>query len=170
MPQKETVRVYDFATGSVVTIPAAELAPGMVRARVEGIDGEVWIDGSTLASGQHQHPHFEGERKELMQVFAEVFADVYPKTPEEWEDGFRRDVHVDREIAMWQGIAHVFLHFTEGRGYDRDQKNDIFRVVLAYVNNGPDRVLQTVSPRTLSRNRVKDIIAHMDALRREGEN
>jgi hypothetical protein len=48
----ETVRVYDSKTRKVFTMPAAELAPDMVEAKIEGIEGTVWVSISdTIASG-----------------------------------------------------------------------------------------------------------------------
>src|SRR5437660_1795022 len=88
----ERVRVYDFETQKITTIPAAELASGMIKAQVQGIDGEVYVEASQVRlGGDYRHPPFDAERKALMRHLAEVFADVYPITAEQWEDGFRRD-------------------------------------------------------------------------------
>jgi hypothetical protein len=55
----EMVLVFDLATKQIATIPAAELAAGMARVRVEGIEGEVWIDTSTALPSEYQHPPFD---------------------------------------------------------------------------------------------------------------
>jgi hypothetical protein len=104
----ETVRAYDFATKRVTTIPAAELAEGMVRARVEGIEGEVYVQVHQLRQSDYRNAPFDEEKKALMREFAALFADVYPATADDWEDGFRRDVHMDREIGAWRGIAKAY--------------------------------------------------------------
>jgi hypothetical protein len=155
---EEMVRVYDFTTKKLFTIPERELAPGMVRARVAGIDGEVWVAAETLKDSDYRHPPFPEDVRALIRRLHEVFKDVYPQTVEEWEDGFRRDQHPEREIAIWQRMADIYTHFTEGRSLNSDQKKDIFQVILACVNNGPRHVLTTTNPRTLSRKRVKEII------------
>lgn len=42
------VRVYDAAAQDVVWMSAGELAPGMVEARVEGVEGLVWVDPAQI--------------------------------------------------------------------------------------------------------------------------
>jgi len=154
----EKVRVYDLQTKQLTTIPAAELAPGMVRANVQGIEGDVWIDATTAGQAPLRHPPFPEEIREHFRRFAALFHDVYPITPEQWEDGFRRDTNPEKEIAVWLRIADAFEHFTEGRQLFQDQRKDIFDVLLSLATNGADHVLQTVSPRTLSRKRVKEMV------------
>ena len=130
----------------------------MIRAQVLGV-GEVFVEVKKLRQGRrYNHPPFDGELKELMRSFHGVFADVFPMSPEEWEDGFRRDVNMRQEVSIWANIAGAFLHFTEGRQLNRGQRKDIFDVVLACFNNGPDHVLATVRPLTLSRKRVAAMV------------
>ncbi len=155
---EETVRVYDFNTKKICTIPARELATGMVLARVAGIDGEVWVAAETLKDSHYRHPPFPEEIRALIRRLQEVFKDVYSQTVEEWENGFKEHLHPEREIAIWQRMAKIYTHFTEGRSLNSDQKRDILQVILACVNNGQRHVLTTTNPRTLSRKRVKEII------------
>jgi hypothetical protein len=161
MPAQDTVRVYDFATKQIMIIPAAELAPGMVCAQVEGIEGEVWIDAKGLKEGPFRHPPFGEEVRAHLRRLQDVLHDVYPITVEQWEEGFRRDADPEPEIATWLRIADVYEHFTEGHALDQEHKRDIFDVILACVNNGKDYVSQTTSPRTLSRARVREIAAYL---------
>jgi hypothetical protein len=156
---EQMVRVYDFDSRTLTTIPAAELSSSMIRAKVQGIEGEVWVDGSQVKlKDKYQHPPFSEETRELLKQIQETFKDMCPKTVEEWEDGFRKDTHPDREIAIWLHMGKAYAHFTAGRVVDPDQKQDILNVILACVTNGKDYVLQTTNPRTLSRKRVKEII------------
>jgi hypothetical protein len=154
----DTVRVFDFATKKVTTVPASELAPGMARMKIEGLEGEYFVEAGQIDDeGEIKHPPFSEEVRDYFRSFAATFADVYPGTVEEWEDGFRRDTHPAKEIAVWSVIERHFKHFTEGRWLSVEQKDDIFKVILACSVNGPDFVLQTTNPRTLSRKRVKQI-------------
>jgi hypothetical protein len=154
-----TVRVYDTKTEPLTSIPARELAPGMIRVIIEDMDGEVWVDANQLNAGRdYYHPPFEGKRRELMSMFADTFHDVYPRTAERWEDGFRRDENADKEIAMWVQMAYAFEHFTQGRKLSFEQRKDIFNVIGTAVNNGKEMVLLTMNPLTLSKKRVKEIV------------
>src|SRR5208282_5321643 len=77
----KTVRVHDPATGKIHTIPAAELAPGMVEAQVEGV-GRVWINSADVKGGrEYKHPPFEPElRKFIEREIQKPLAEVWPKT------------------------------------------------------------------------------------------
>ena len=85
-----TIRLYDFTTKAITEILADELAPGYVRARVEGIEGDVFVEAAGSKLGDIKHDPFSPEVSELLQIFATTFHDVYPCTVEQWEDGFRR--------------------------------------------------------------------------------
>lgn len=62
----EFVKVYDLASRTISTIPASELAAGMVRIQLNGSDEVLWADANQLnaAAGQHRHPPFTGARRE----------------------------------------------------------------------------------------------------------
>jgi hypothetical protein len=161
----KTVRVYDPDTEMLTTIPANELAPGMVRASGFGIEGDVWLEARKVAQNTtYFHPPFDEYIRDHFRRFAVTFADVYPRTVEEWENGFRCDFHADKEIACWLWMERAYLHFTRGRQLDVDQKRDIFHVVLMFVTNGHEHVLATTNPRTLSRSRIKEMIEYMKSI------
>jgi hypothetical protein len=44
----EMVRVYDFETRKAISIPARELAAGMVKVTIQGREGEFWVEASKL--------------------------------------------------------------------------------------------------------------------------
>src|SRR4051812_14453083 len=106
-----------------------------------------------------RHPPFSEDVRQVLRLIQDTFKVVRPLSLEEWEDGFRRDTHPEKEIGIWANMAGAFRHFTEGRDLDADQQRDIFAVILACWNNGPDNVLATVNCRTLSRNRIKAMVA-----------
>jgi hypothetical protein len=77
----KTVRVHDPATGKIQTIPAVELAPGMVEADVEGV-GRVWINSAQVKGGrENKHPPFEPELRDTIEKeIQKPLAEVWPKT------------------------------------------------------------------------------------------
>jgi hypothetical protein len=155
------VRVYGFNTGAITRILARELAPGMVRARLTGIEGEVWIAGSQVRQSGYRHGPFDEGVRDVLRQFEALFCDVYPMTAAEWEDGFRRDLHPDREMAPWLRRAEVFVHFMAGRDLSFDQRQDIFQAILTAVSNGKEAVLLTSNPVTLSKRRVREIVDYL---------
>src|SRR5690348_902347 len=105
------VRYFDAETRQVVSIPAAELAPGMIRARIEGIDEPVWVDPAQLQAGPVCHASLSPGQVAAVRAIQQALAEVYPRSLGEWEEGFKRDRHPDRELAVWLRIAGVFRRF-----------------------------------------------------------
>jgi hypothetical protein len=58
-------------------------------------------------------------------------------------------------------IAGQYAYFTQGRKLSLEQKRDVYHVVVTCMNSGADFVMQTAGFRTLSRNRVKKLVAEI---------
>lgn len=152
-PKKEIVKVYDFKTKTVTTIPAAELAPGMIRIRISGSEEVLWADASQMsdATSQYWHSPFSGELKEKIVFIQRALSDVYFQTIESWEDGFRQDLHAIQEIDLWFRVAMLYSSFVETHRLNREQKNEAFSVLGACLNGTRNTVFQTISLSSLSR-------------------
>lgn len=96
--------MYDFDTQTLSAIPAAELAPGMVRVRMNGVEGSVWVEAARLQKSPDRHPPFPEQGRDYLRQIKAALDEVYPLTLEAWEDGFRRDHNAEREIATWLHI------------------------------------------------------------------
>ena len=160
--QQQHVRVYDFQTKALTSIPASELASGMVRATVEGIEGEVWVDASQVhasqgETSQFRHPPFSEPVRERLEIIRRTLADVSPQSLEEWENGFRSDANPVQEIGLWLNMVEVFRQLTMQRSLSLEQKRDIFKVILLTINNGYEFLTRATNPLTLSRNRMLEI-------------
>jgi hypothetical protein len=160
---KQTMTVYDLATGEVREVPAGEPPPGTVPCTLTKIGpGEA-------APGPIRHPPFSPEVRALIRDFPDIFRDVCPRTLEQWEDGFRRDLHPGREIAIWLLMANVFEHFTAGLGLRPETQMSILRVVLAYVNHGCRKeALPDTAGLGLPRWKVEEIVEYMEELKGAG--
>ena len=75
----KTVNIYDLANNKILTIPAAELAPNMVEAEVEGV-GRVWISDKDISGGKLKHAPFNEEKRQQFRQLKSVLDEVYPKT------------------------------------------------------------------------------------------
>ncbi|MCI0457464.1 MAG: hypothetical protein L0Z62_10885 [Gemmataceae bacterium] len=104
--------------------------------------GKQWLRLSQLEEGPLRHPPFEDEGvRRLLRRIQEILAEVEPRTVAEWEDGFRRDCHPEREIATWLHIAAVYHYFMKSRpglpDSSLEEKRAVFQVCLACSLNGP---------------------------------
>jgi hypothetical protein len=120
----------------------------------------MWESPDQFEKDEYQHPPFSPAVRKLLATILETFKDIYilPVSLDEFEDGFRRDVHAEREIATWLHMAKVYRQFTDGRDLTMRKKLDIFAVVFVCANNGKENVFRTVPAPTLSRKRMTEIV------------
>ncbi|HRH94657.1 MAG TPA: hypothetical protein PLB55_01920 [Prosthecobacter sp.] len=154
----EFVKVYDFTTRETTTIPATELAAGMVRIRMKGSDEILWADSAQLKQGTHRHPPFIGALREKILYIEQSLVEVYPKTYEAWEDGFRRDLHAEQEIDLWVGVCRCFDAFSKQYSLAAGERQEAFQILVACLNATPSTVFETVSVRILSRVLAKELV------------
>src|SRR4051812_36903252 len=95
------VPVYDNNTRRVSRIPARELAPGMILATVEGVEGEVWVDMYQEPDGPILHPPFTGERLARVRRIWQEMRELSPMTLDDWLDTFRREEDPDARLDVW---------------------------------------------------------------------
>jgi hypothetical protein len=152
-----TATIYDPDTKSFVEIPESELAPGMIRAQVEGHEGVVWIELGKLKQADYQHAPFIGDRRDKVATIQAVFPEVYDKSYEFWEDGFRRDANPDKEIGIWLHIAEVYSTFAPNRPVE--YRSELFQLVLACSNSGRDQIKIVFQPALISSNEVEEVVS-----------
>jgi hypothetical protein len=155
----KTVRIYDPATRKINTIPAAELAPGMVEAQVEGV-GRVWINSATVKlSGKFKHPPFDTEMRDFIErEIQKPLAEVWPKTLAQWEDNFRRDTEPEQEIGLWCRIAERFAEFSKSEGLNQAQRQECFAIMLHCSTVPAEQILEVVTLNALTREQARRTI------------
>ena len=139
-----SVAIYDFETRELRWVAAQALPTGLLQVQVTGIDHPVWVDPAKLKQGGLRHPPFEPEVREVFTQLKLALDEVYPRTIDEWEDGFRRDSDPEREIAIWMHIANVYQAVTSKRPFSLTARHDILKVLLACTTAPREFVLQTV--------------------------
>lgn len=156
-PLHETVPYYDFEVGRVVRIPVSELRPGVVQARVQGIEEVVWVLPEQLKPSEVCHPPFDEEVRQLVEEIRHAFAEHRPLSLEEWEDGFRRDLNPEQEIAMWSHAADVYKTFA-AEELSAERRSDIYRTIVACLTTAPDSVWHVLRTAFLSRPEAQQIV------------
>ena len=157
--RQETVAYYDFQTQKLVQIPKSELVPGMVQAKIEGIDEIVWISPDQLQQGKVKNPPFDEEVRSLLEIIRETFHEHRPASLEEWEDGFRRDSNPEQEIAIWLHAASVYKVFAI-ESPAAEKRQEIYRVIVSCMTTSPDNVQNVLTMNILSRAEVAMIADH----------
>ena len=118
-----TVKVYDFTTKTITSIPKSELAPGMVEAYFQALKEKLWIDPENAPTDlMLRHPAFDDKRRGQLRKLVKTLKDVNPRTIEEWELAFRCDTNPDSEIAVWMLIAKIHRALCKSKRLNIDQK------------------------------------------------
>ena len=161
------VRVFDIEKGEVRTMPAQELAPGMVPARVEGIEGEVWVDARQVREfPRHRHARFTGEPLRKIRRIQALLEEVDPLSLEEWVDGFRRDKDPEREIAFWLGVAETYAFLVGNRPYDRARKLDVYNLLMASVISPAEDVPKITELQAFTKEEGRALLDEIQTARR----
>ncbi|HYF53475.1 MAG TPA: hypothetical protein VEA41_04390 [Salinarimonas sp.] len=155
---KERVPFYDVPSRRVIYIPPEELAPGAVRAKIQGIEGVVWILADQLQAGPLQHPPFDEDVRQHIRRIQETFAEHRPMSADEWEDGFRRDRDPIPEIALWIHASDIFRDFTKDEPL-ADRRKNVYQVIVACLTSTPDMVRRVLPQGSLSGEEIDRIVA-----------
>jgi hypothetical protein len=57
--------------------------------------------------------------------------EVYPKSIEDWLEGFELDGNPEGEVFIWECMAFTYAGFLEGRLLNLEQKNEVLGVILS---------------------------------------
>ena len=83
-----------------------------------------------LKQGPIRHASFDVDRKDRIANIKNRLSEVDDKSMEEWEDGFRRDMNPDKEIALFDVIADIFSQFTQDQGFSQKVKKNIYYALV----------------------------------------
>ena len=154
----KTVQVYNLETKEISTIPSSELAPGMVEADVKGV-GRVWISASQARQfAGFRHGPFSEEVRDILRNIKSILDEVYPKSIEEWENGFRKDSQPEQEIAIWLNIASIYQQFTADKPLSFAERRDIFRVLVNCSISSKDTVFEVLQLEVIPREEAERVV------------
>jgi hypothetical protein len=156
--ERPLVQVVDLDTGQITQMPAAELAPGMIRVTFDDREGEYWVEAGKLNPSPYRHPPFDEPVRNRLRHLQETLQEVYPLPLEEWEDGFRRDANAEHEIAMWLYLAKTYRDVLDDRAVSLSYKQDLFHVLLSCLNNPREQILTVVDLQAMSRAEAEAVI------------
>jgi hypothetical protein len=155
-PAKKLVPFYDVPSRQLVHIPPSELRPGCIQARVEGIEGIVWLVPQDLSPGEVRHPAFGEDVLAYIRDIQEAFEEHRSLSVEEWEEGFRRDSQPLREIALWSHAADVYRLF--GAGWPEEWRRDLYRLIVACLTTSREAVWHVVKLSDLPRSQAERVV------------
>jgi hypothetical protein len=157
--KRKRARIYDFSTRRVGTIPADELAPGMIQMQVSGVKGKVWAaPPANVQPGPYRIKPFDEETRDFLREIKAALDEVRPLSLEEWEDGFRRDMHAEHEVALWCHMSRMYTDLTRNSVFSLEQKREILQLLVACSLSTPDLILTVFDLQRLSRAQAQPVL------------
>ena len=133
------VRVFDAATKTVSEIPLAELSSDVIRVRLQGIEGEVYMDPAALKPSPPNRPREDfAEVEPVIDEISATFAEHILDTREGWIDKFRCDMHPEKEIAVWLMMAQCYRATVDGKDLGKAARKEVFDLLVRFSMGGTD--------------------------------
>lgn len=113
-----------------------------------------------LEGGPIRHATLPKALIERVEGIAAVFAEVDGRPTSEWVEDFKRDLHPEKEIALWEVMAGAYSLFTHGRTLSMEAKKETFGVVLQRSMANSQAVMRNLQLLHLSRKDAKQILRY----------
>jgi hypothetical protein len=108
--------------------------------------------------GPIRHEKLPDEVEARIRKFENTFAEVYPRTREEWLEGFQRDVDPEPEVAIWEKMASAFQSFTDKHTLTLEAKKEAFGLLLMRSAADEQQTLSGENLRHLSRHDAEELL------------
>lgn len=144
----KTVRFLDVKTGSISTIPVAELSPSCFPIQRDGtechvfINGDEAVDDSTKTKVVVRENPIRHDRlnhhlwPKFFKVLADALQEVLPLDETDWEDFFRRKEDPMDALERMRIITQLYLRFVKTKQLSIEAKRDYFTLLLHYSSSG----------------------------------
>ena len=127
--------------------------------RRSGVSRTLQIDPSMLEIGPIRHDTLSESLIARIHELQPVFAEVYPRTMEEWIDGFKHDLRPEREVAIWEAMASAYSSFITNRTLTSDARHEVFGFLLQRSMDDKRSVLASAAPKHLTRPEVEELVS-----------
>jgi hypothetical protein len=116
------------------------------------------VDTATLKPGPIQHEELSAEQLRRIEHLHELLAEVDPSSLETWTDNFKRDMHPDKEIAVWERIAKAYTNYTSQRKLSLDAKKDVLQTLLVASMSSDDEGIKSLKLKVISQDEARLIL------------
>jgi hypothetical protein len=91
-----------------------------------------------LQRGPLQHATLSYDLIKRIRAYKEILGDADPASIDETIDDFCRDRNPEKEIEIWDRIAHVFKNFTEGHQIQERLRRFLVLRALLMISTGAE--------------------------------
>ena len=104
-----------------------------------------------------QPPFCESVRIYIEQI-QEAFAEHYPLSFEDWEDGFRRDENASQQIAVWWYAGSIYKSFASIEPSE-ERRSDYYKCIVACMTSTKDAIWDAYQPEFIGRGEAEQVVA-----------
>ncbi len=109
-----------------------------------------WVDPATLKPGPIRHEELSTEQLRRIGVVQKIFAEVDSTPLEKWIEDFKRDLHPDRELGIWEAMAAAYSRCNADKAFSLPQRKELFGVLLTGSGASEDEAIEHLKLKTLS--------------------
>jgi len=142
-----------------IGVALRSLFRGRGRTKTGGVgrmSEESWSKISGLERGPIQRDSLSDEQLERLDSIRLILVEVDEQSREQWIDSFKRELDPDSELTMWEGIAVTHYGFCEGRELTREQKKEVYGLMILRSGTTTEDVLGQVSLRSLTEAQARE--------------
>jgi hypothetical protein len=121
------------------------------------------IEPSKVQLGPIRHATLSEPLLARIREVQRVFSEVYPRSMEEWSEGFRRDFEPEQEVAIWEAMASAYSSFTTNRTLAFEAKREALGFLLQRSAGDEQSVLASAAPKHLTRPEVEQLVQSYSA-------
>ena len=114
---------------------------------------------SGIQFGPIRHDSLPDALVERVRRLEPVFWEVYPRSHEEWRDGFKRDADPETEIVMWEQMAAAYARFTHDRALTLDAKREVLGLLLLRSAADEQSTIASAKLRYLNRAEARELVS-----------
>jgi hypothetical protein len=149
------MRMTPFQIG-LLTVVLVGVAWTFVRR--PGLSRTESIRPSDIHLGPIRHQKLPEALEARIRRFEPVLAEVYPRTHDEWLEGFQRDADPEPEVAIWESMASAYQNFTAGRSLSPESRKEAFGLLLVRSAADEQQTLAGAKLQHLSRAEAEELL------------
>ena len=131
-------KCYNTAEKKCYYLYKNEITAEYIKANIVGSAiGLVWIKASELKpNDSYYHDKLDDDQIKYIKEIRSNLQGVYDQSQEEWENGFRKDRDINKEIASWWFLSSRFSAIRQSMILDAEEVKSLFNMMLQIMNNG----------------------------------
>jgi hypothetical protein len=119
-----------------------------------------WVKLDSVRPGSTQRSELSREQLVRVRRIQGTLAEVDKSSFEKWVDDFKRDLHPEREIVIWEYIAAAYDAYCSTRTLTLAEKGDVYGILILRSGAPEDEVLKHPQWKVLTPEEAKRVMSY----------